>query len=112
MTGFQRDLEALGIADRVVTMTYSEFGRRIEQNDSGRTAGTDHGTAGGILVMGDPALLNGGIYSQMPDLADPDDHGNMKLQVDFREVYASVIQWLGGDPGAVMGPFTPLPLFK
>jgi uncharacterized protein (DUF1501 family) len=112
MTGFQRDLEALGIADRVATMTYSEFGRRIEQNDSGRTAGTDHGTATGMLVMGAPALLNGGLYGQMPDLADPDDHGNMKMQVDFREVYASVIQWLGGDPGAVMGPFTPLPLFK
>jgi uncharacterized protein (DUF1501 family) len=112
MTGFQRDLEALGIADRVVTLTYSEFGRRIEQNDSGRTAGTDHGTAGGMLVMGDPVLLNGGLYGEMPDLSDPDEHGNMKVSVDFREVYAAAIQWLGGDPGAVIGPFAPLPLFK
>ena len=54
MTGFQRDLEALGLADKVVTVTYSEFGRRIEQNDSGRNAGTDHGTANGMFVMGDP----------------------------------------------------------
>ena len=54
MTGFQRDLEALGLADKVVTMTYSEFGRRIEQNDSGRDAGTDHGTASGMFVMGGP----------------------------------------------------------
>ena len=112
MTAFQRDLEALGIANRVVTLTYSEFGRRIEQNDSGNTAGTDHGTANAMLVMGDPALLNGGIYGQMPNLADPDDNGNMQITTDFREVYASVIQWLGGDANAIIGPFTPLPLFK
>jgi uncharacterized protein (DUF1501 family) len=112
MTGFQRDLEAIGLADKVVTLTYSEFGRRIEQNDSGRNAGTDHGTASGMLVMGSPALLNGGLYGQMPDLSDPDENGNMKVQVDFREVYAAAIQWLGGDPGAVVGPFAALPLFK
>jgi len=112
MTGFQRDLEALGIADKVATLVYSEFGRRIEQSDVGQNAGTDHGTAGCMFVMGDPALLTGGLYGQMPDLSDPDEHGNMKIQVDFREVYASVIQWLGGDPNAVVGPFAPLPLFK
>ena len=65
-----------------------------------------------MLVMGDPALLNGGIYGQMPNLADPDDNGNMQITTDFREVYASVIQWLGGDANAIIGPFTPLPLFK
>jgi uncharacterized protein (DUF1501 family) len=112
MTGFQRDLEALGIADKVVTLVYSEFGRRIEQNDRGQNAGTDHGTANAMLVMGDPLLLNGGLYGQMPVLDDPDEHENMKVHVDFREVYASVIQWLGGDPAAVLGPFTPLALFK
>jgi uncharacterized protein (DUF1501 family) len=98
MTGFQRDLEALGLADKVATITYSEFGRRIEQNDSGRTAGTDHG--------------NGGLYGQMPDLSDPDDNGNMKIGIDFREVYAAAIQWLGGNPASVIGPFAALPLFK
>lgn len=112
MTSFQRDLEALGIDGRVATVTYSEFGRRIEQNDSGRTAGTDHGTAGGMLVMGAPSVVNGGVYGAMPDLSDPDEHGNMKIEVDFREVFAGAIQWLGGDPGAVIGPFTPLPLFS
>jgi uncharacterized protein (DUF1501 family) len=112
MTGFQRDLESLGIADRVVTVTYSEFGRRIEQNDSGNNAGTDHGTANAMFVMGDPVLLNGGLYGQYPVLDDPDEHENMKVHVDFREVYASVIQWLGGDPAAVLGPHAPLPLFK
>jgi uncharacterized protein (DUF1501 family) len=113
MTGFQRDLEALGIADKVVTITYSEFGRRIQQNDSGNTAGTDHGTANCMLVMGDPAALNGGVYGQYPVLEDPDEHDNMKIYVDFRQVYASVIdQWLGGShAGLLGGSFTTLPLF-
>ncbi len=114
MTGFQRDLEALGIADRVVTVSYSEFGRRIEQNDSGNTAGTDHGTTNVMFVMGDSTVLNGGTHGQYPDLADPDDNDNMKVHTDFRRVYASVIdQWLGGDHTALLpgGPFAALPLF-
>jgi uncharacterized protein (DUF1501 family) len=112
MTGFQQDLEGLGLADKVVTLTYSEFGRRIEQNDSGRTAGTDHGTANCMLVMGDSSVLNGGIYGQMPDISNPDDHGNMEIHVDFRQVYASVIdQWLSGNHVPLLGSFTTLPLF-
>jgi len=112
MTNFQRDLEALGIADKVVTITYSEFGRRIQQNDSGRTAGTDHGTANCMFVMGDATVLNGGTYGQLPVLSDPDDHDNMKIHVDFRQVYASVIdQWLGGNHVPLLGSFTALPLF-
>jgi uncharacterized protein (DUF1501 family) len=113
MTGFQRDLEALGIADKVVTITYSEFGRRIEQNDSGRTAGTDHGTANCMFVMGAPSIVNGGTYGQLPVLADPDEHDNMKIHVDFRQVYASVIdQWLSGDHVPLLGgSYATLPLF-
>jgi uncharacterized protein (DUF1501 family) len=113
MTGFQRDLEALGLADKVVTITYSEFGRRIEQNDSGNSAGTDHGTSNVMFLMSDPSVLNGGVYSRMPDLSDPDDSGNMKMQVDFRQVYASVIdQWLSGAHAPLLGgSFTTLPLF-
>jgi uncharacterized protein (DUF1501 family) len=112
MTGFQRDLEALGIANQVVTITYSEFGRRIEQNDSGNTAGTDHGTTNAMLVMGDASVLNGGCYGQYPNLEDPDGNDNMKVYVDFRQVYASVIdQWLGGDHVPLLGSFTPIPLF-
>jgi hypothetical protein len=48
----------------------------------------------------------------MPVLDDPDEHDNMKVHVDFREVYASVIQWLGGNPAAVVGPHAPLALLK
>ena len=112
MTAFQRDLEGLGLADKVATLTYSEFGRRVEQNDSGRTAGTDHGTANCMLVMGDAALLNGGVYGQMPDLSDQDDHGNLEIHVDFRQVYATLIdQWLSGNHVPLLGAQTTLPLF-
>jgi uncharacterized protein (DUF1501 family) len=104
MTNFQRDLEGLGIADKVVTIVYSEFGRRIDQNDSGNSAGTDHGTANAMLIMGADSVLNGGMYGQMPDISDPDDHDNMRIHVDFRRVYASVIaEWLGGDAAALLG---------
>ena len=112
MTAFQRDLEALGLADKVVTVTYSEFGRRIEQNDSGRTAGTDHGTANCMLVMGDATVMNGGVYGQLPDISNPDDRGNMDIIVDFRQVYATLIdQWLSGNHVPLLGSFTTLPLF-
>jgi uncharacterized protein (DUF1501 family) len=112
LTRFQRDLEELGIADRVVTLVYSEFGRRIQQNDSGDTAGTDHGTANAMFLMGDAAVVRGGCHGQVPVLADPDRSGNLRVHVDFRSVYASVIgDWLGVDPEPLLGPFAPLPLF-
>jgi uncharacterized protein (DUF1501 family) len=112
MTNFQRDLEGLGLADKVVVVVYSEFGRRIEQNGNGNNAGTDHGTANVIFVMGDSSVLNGGTYGQMPELANPDGNGNLVVQVDFRQVYAAVIQqWLGADPVPLLGAFTPLSLF-
>lgn len=112
MTAFQRDLEGLGLAGNVYTGTYSEFGRRYFQNDSGGNAGTDHGRAGIMFGMGDPTLINGGLFGGTPDLLDPDD-GNLRVHTDFRDVYAAVISnWFGGDHNAVLGAgFTPLPLF-
>ena len=104
MANFQRDLEGLGLADRVCTVTYSEFGRRIAQNDSGSTAGTDHGRAGMMFVQGDNTILNGGVASQMPDLTTADNNGNLPFGTDFRTVYADVINsWLGGDATANLG---------
>jgi uncharacterized protein (DUF1501 family) len=110
MTNFQRDVEGLGISDKVIVVTYSEFGRRIEQNDKGNDAGTDHGTANVMFVMG--GGVNGACYGQLPELGDPDDNDNMKIHVDLRQVYSSIIaQWLAGDPVPLLGNFPQLPLF-
>jgi uncharacterized protein (DUF1501 family) len=112
LTNFQRDLEALGVAHRVVTLVYSEFGRRAAQNGAGAAAGTDHGRGGTLFLLGQPVL--GGLYGRLPELGALDAHGNLSVEVDFRRVYASVIEdWLGGDASRTLpgGPFAKLPVF-
>ena len=94
---FQADLEARGVADRVLTFVWSEFGRRPHDNDSG----TDHGAGGLAWVQGTRA--RSGLLSEYPSLREFDDDDNLKVTVDFRTVYASLIeQWLGTDAGAVL----------
>ncbi len=94
ITAFQRDLEALGVADRVVIMTFSEFGRTVEQNGS---MGTDHGAAAPLFVIG--KNVNGGVFGDNPDLTDLDNSGDNKYHYDFRSVYASILRdHLGADP--------------
>lgn len=94
MSAFQRDLELLGVADRVVTMTFSEFGRTVEQNGS---AGTDHGAAAPLFVMGNN--VNGGIWGDNPDLSDLDSSGDNKYKFDFRQIYATLLRdQLGAGP--------------
>jgi len=83
---FQQTLEADGNADRVVTMVFSEFGRRVGQNASG---GTDHGTAAPMFVIG--KNVKAGLHGTAPSLTDLDD-GDLKYGVDFRSVYASILQ--------------------
>jgi uncharacterized protein (DUF1501 family) len=91
LAAFQSDLEARGIADRVLTLVWSEFGRRPEANDS---SGTDHGAGGIAWVQGTRA--RGGILSDYPDLGRLDREGNLAVTLDFRRVYASLLeQWLG-----------------
>jgi uncharacterized protein (DUF1501 family) len=112
VTGLQRDVETLGLQDRVVIVLYSEFGRRASQNDSGSTAGTDHGRGGAMMVLGNQ--VNGGLYGGVPRLDDLDSDGNLKPHTDFRRVYATLIDdWLGGSHGSVLpgGPYAKLPLF-
>ncbi|MDF1798333.1 MAG: DUF1501 domain-containing protein, partial [Planctomycetota bacterium] len=90
LTAFQRDLEAKGIADRVVTLVFSEFGRRVEENAS---KGTDHGAAGPALVVGRP--LRGGLLGATPDLGEL-EAGDLPFGVDFRSLYTSLERdWLG-----------------
>jgi len=109
---FQTDLRLLGIEDRVVLMTFSEFGRRVEQNGS---AGTDHGTAAPLFVIG--RNVYGGVYGNNPDLTDLDNNGDIKYKYDFRQLYATLLtQQLGMPidrmPDVLMRGFETLPLIS
>jgi uncharacterized protein (DUF1501 family) len=91
LAAFQADLEARGLAGRVLTLVWTEFGRRPQENRSG---GTDHGAGGIAWVMGPRA--RSGILTPYPDLTAFDREDNLKVTVDFRTVYASLLeQWLG-----------------
>jgi uncharacterized protein (DUF1501 family) len=103
LAAFKADLAVRGIEQNVVTMVFSEFGRRIGSNDS---AGTDHG-AGGLVLVGGSAV-RGGLAGEHPGVLQDDGEGNLIPSTDFRTVYQSLIgEWLGGDPAAVLpgGPF-------
>ena len=84
---FYADLAASGDAGRTLAMTFSEFGRRVAENGSD---GTDHGTAAPLFMLGPAA--QGGLYGEAPDLSVLDDDGNVAHAVDFRQVYATVLQ--------------------
>jgi uncharacterized protein (DUF1501 family) len=98
LSAFQADLEARGVADRVLTFVWSEFGRRPSSNNSG---GTDHGAGGIGWVQG--TRVRGGVLSDVPDLGALDAHGNLAVTVDFRRVYASLLEgWMGTDAAEVL----------
>ncbi len=98
ITAFQAEMESLGKADKVIVLTFSEFGRRVGENGSG---GTDHGTAAPMFVIG--KSVKGGLHGPIPDLDDL-DNGDLKFKVDFREVYAATLDtWMGGDSEIVLG---------
>lgn len=109
---FQRDMEAFGLDNRVCTMTISEFGRRVASNGTG----TDHGSAAPLFVFG--TGVQGGFIGNEPNLTDLEAPGNIKMQYDFRQVYASVLgQWYGAtedliSPKALPRTFQQLPIFK
>ncbi|HYL51672.1 MAG TPA: DUF1501 domain-containing protein, partial [Acidimicrobiia bacterium] len=94
---------------QVAVMTFSEFGRRPDENGDG---GTDHGAASSLLVIGDH--VRGGLHGTQPSLTDLDEDGDLKPSVDFRAVYASVLgTWLRADDRAVLGAtYSPLSLFS
>jgi uncharacterized protein (DUF1501 family) len=95
---FQRDLEARGLADRVLVEMWSEFGRRPEENAS---LGTDHGAAGCAFVVGSKA--KGEMVGEFPGLAQLDPNDNVRVTSDFRAMYCSLLeQWLGHDAAAVI----------
>ncbi|HEY4347297.1 MAG TPA: DUF1501 domain-containing protein [Gaiellaceae bacterium] len=99
LLAFQRDLESRGIADRVMTYVWSEFGRRAQENAS---AGTDHGSGGIGFMIG--SKVNGQLVGSFPGITGGlNSLGNLQPTADFRAVYASILeQWLGTDANAVM----------
>ena len=104
LNGFFGALKGNARAADVVVLVYSEFGRRVQANAA---EGTDHGTAGPVLVIGDN--VRGGFYGEQPSLTDL-DAGDLKAGVDFRTVYAELVEKvLKADPGPIVtAPASPL----
>lgn len=104
---FQREMEAIGKADKVVVLAFSEFGRRAAENAS---QGTDHGQAAPMFLIG--KRVKGGIHGPIPDLANL-DNGDVAFTQDFRGVYAAALdEWMGGDSAVVLGQkFAPVGVF-
>ncbi|MBI5947987.1 MAG: DUF1501 domain-containing protein [Chloroflexi bacterium] len=99
LTAFYQDLEAQGKANDVLVMTWSEFGRRVQENANG---GTDHGSASQVFTLG--AQVRKGLYGEAPKLNQLIDNGNLAYTTDFRSVYATVIErWLGTPAEALLG---------
>ncbi|MBK9257275.1 MAG: DUF1501 domain-containing protein [Saprospiraceae bacterium] len=92
VSAFMKDCEALGVEERVMGMTFSEFGRQIRANNS---FGTDHGTAAPLLVFG--SCTNQGVYGDNPEItAEVAPQEGVPMQYDFRSVYGSLlVDWLG-----------------
>lgn len=111
VVAFQSDLEAFGLGRRVCVMTVSEFGRRVASNGTG----TDHGSAAPLFVFGTGVI--GGVIGSDPNLTDLEGPGNIRMENDFRQVYASVLsQWFGATDDlltpALSREFTQLPIFE
>ncbi len=106
---FMTDCALLGVDDRVLGMTFSEFGRRVVSNAS---HGTDHGTAAPVFLFG--SRVRGGVVGGNPSLTNL-DNGNLKMQFDYRQIYSAILQqWFGmsvdDSRGILLRDFAPLPL--
>ena len=97
MAALKSALSELNAWDRTLVMTFSEFGRRPQQNNSN---GTDHGTLAPHFVAG--GAVRGGLYGLVPDLTRLDSSKNARYSTDFRQLYATVAKdWWGVKPDAV-----------
>jgi hypothetical protein len=107
LRAFLDDLNQLGDAGRILVLVFSEFGRRLAENGS---AGTDHGTAAPMFLVG--SGVKAGLHGPYPNLQDLDD-GDPKFALDFRRLYAAVLErWLGCPSAGVLGgTFEPLAVF-
>lgn len=107
IAAFYKDVAARGHQQRVCIMTFSEFGRRARENGS---RGTDHGSAAPMFLVG--GKIRGGVLGEHPSLTKL-EAGNLKHSIDFRQVYAAILEtWLGVDSQAVLGgKFEPVRVF-
>lgn len=88
---FVEDLKENNTFKDTLILTFSEFGRRVKQNAS---EGTDHGTANNVFIIGDQ-LKKQGLYNNMASLSNLDDNGDLKFEIDFRTIYATILnKWL------------------
>jgi uncharacterized protein (DUF1501 family) len=108
LKAFLDDLARSELGDRVVVLAFSEFGRRAQENGS---LGTDHGSAAPVFLAG--KSVRPGMFGQEPRLNDLDDSGDLKSSLDFRQVYATLLEsWLGiPSEEPLGGRFETLPLF-
>jgi hypothetical protein len=103
IAAFQDDVRLLGVSDRVLGMTFSEFGRRIRSNAS---VGTDHGTGAPLFLFGDN--VNPGIVGVNPVIPfNPPDNANIPMQFDFRNIYGTILQNWFGVSTTVLGQILP-----
>ena len=108
LAAFRADLQQKGIEQRVATLVFSEFGRRVKENGTGTEAGTDHGAGGLMFAMG--SAVRGGFAADWPGCEVSErtpaneNQGNLKVPTDYRSVYRAVIEeWFEDDPQAVLG---------
>jgi uncharacterized protein (DUF1501 family) len=98
IAAFVADLKQQGNFERVLLMTFSEFGRRVQENANG---GTDHGAAAPMFVLG--GAVKAGLFGKYPSLTDL-DRGDLKFNTDFRSVYGTVLErWLKAPSELVLG---------
>ena len=108
LRSFQNELKAQGNDGRVLTMVFSEFGRRVGENASG---GTDHGTAAPMYLVG--PMVKPGVHGTHPSMTNL-DNGDLKFTADFRQVYAAVLSnWMGADSDTILKQrWNPAPILK
>lgn len=106
ISAFVKDLKSQDSLKDTLVLTFSEFGRRVKQNAAN---GTDHGAANNVFVIGEH-LKTSGFYNQLADLEDLDTNGDLKFEIDFRTIYATILkQWMHVNDEVVLNAkFSPL----
>ena len=96
---FINDLKKNDTFKDTLILTFSEFGRRVKQNAAG---GTDHGAANNVFIMGEN-LNKKGFYNEAPNLSNLDKNGDLIYQIDFREIYATILNnWLNVSENTIL----------